>query len=163
VSAKRLHRGDTRRIIRALEVFEKTGSPISQLQRQFDRARPADQARVFVLAWPRELLNQRIDRRVDEMFELGLVDEVQALLQSTSQLSRTASQAVGYREVIQHLNGERSLAETIELVKLRTRQFAKRQMTWFRSLSECRMIELLTEPDVDELANQIVAAGSVLK
>ena len=161
-TARRLHAGDTRRIIRALEVFEKTGRPISELQRQFDRARPASQARVFVLCWPRALLNQRIDRRVDQMFTIGLVDEVRALLDRGTPLGRTASQAVGYREVIQHLRGERPLDETVELVKLRTRQFAKRQMTWFRSLSECRMIELVRAPDVEDLANQIVAQGSNL-
>jgi tRNA dimethylallyltransferase len=145
-SAGRLHPRDQRRLIRALEVYEKTGRPMSAWQQQFDRARPAEERRVFVLAWPKELLADRIDRRVEQMFAAGLVGEVEALLAAGRRLGRTASQAVGYREVLQHLAGERPLDETVELVKLRTRQFAKRQMTWFRSLSECRWIRL-GEPD----------------
>jgi tRNA dimethylallyltransferase len=76
------------------------------------------------------------------MFAAGLVDEVRRLLADERGLSRTARQAVGYREVVQHLAGERSLEDTIDLVKTRTRQFAKRQMTWFRSLSECRSVPI---------------------
>jgi tRNA dimethylallyltransferase len=142
VSARRLHPRDTRRVIRALEVWQKTGRSITELQRQFDRARPADACRVFVLDWPRAELIERINARVDAMFELGLVNEVRSLLTRPLGLSRTASQAVGYREVIEHLDAARELGKTIELVKLRTRQFAKRQMTWFRSLSECRFIAM---------------------
>jgi len=139
-AADRLHPNDTRRLIRALEVYEKTGRPISDLQREFDVARPADACRVFVLQWPTDELNARIDRRVDAMFAAGLVDEVRTLLGRPQPLSKTAAQAVGYREVIEHLRGERGLSETIELVKTHTRRFAKRQRTWFRSLSECRFV-----------------------
>ena len=131
---------DSRRLLRAIEVFEKTGQPISELQRQFDTGRPAQQCRVFVLDWPRPELHERIDRRVDEMFARGLVEEVQRLLASPHPLSRTARQAVGYFEVIDHLEGRQGLAETIDLVKTHTRQLAKRQTTWFRSLSECRFL-----------------------
>ena len=159
-SAARLHPRDTRRIIRALEVYEKTGQPISRLQQQFDRARPAEQARVFVLHWPRAEQNLRIDHRVDAMFAGGFVDEVRALQRLEQPLSRTATQAVGYREVIEHLQGSRSLSETIDLVKLRTRQFAKRQMTWFRSLSECRMIEGHEAADRITLSRRLVETGS---
>ena len=74
------------------------------------------------------------------MFAAGLVEEVRRLLAGPRPLSRTARQAVGYREVIEHLEGRRNLAETIELVQQHTRQLAKRQATWFRSLSECRFV-----------------------
>jgi tRNA dimethylallyltransferase len=154
-SARRLHPRDTRRVIRALEVFEKTGRSISELQRQFDRARPADACRVFVLDWPREKLAERIDRRVESMFDAGLVDEVRRLLAGPHPPGRTAAQAVGYREVIEHLHGVRDLAATVELVKLRTRQFAKRQMTWFRSLSECRFVEMSESRTAGEVAGQM--------
>src|SRR5207237_9038785 len=112
---------------------------------------------VFVLDWPREESENRIRLRVDWMFAAGLVDEVQRLCRERSPwrcesqaatvrewttLSRTASQALGYREVLEYLNGQRDLAATIELVRLRTRQFGKRQLTWFRSLSECRWISV---------------------
>lgn len=157
-AARRLHARDTRRLIRALEVFEKTGQPISAWQRQFEHARPADQCRVFVLDWPREKLAARIDRRVDAMFAAGLVDEVRGLLAQGIVLSRTARQALGYREVLAHLRGEVGLSETIDLVKTRTRQFAKRQVTWFRSLSECRWVSMAEGFDARSVAEQIASA-----
>jgi len=181
-TAAKLHPNDVRRVIRAIEVQNAVGKPISQLQQQFETGRQAHECRVFVLDWPREQLGERIRRRVDEMFAAGLVDEVRALKgqmgngewgmgneplfsrdaqrsaqrdQHTAPLSRTAAQAVGYREVIEHLQGLRNLPATIELVKLRTRQFAKRQLTWFRSLSECRWI-LVGEPlNPAEIAERI--------
>ena len=149
-AARRLHPRDARRVIRALEVFEKTGRPISDLQQQFDRARAAEECRVFVLDWPRVELSARIDRRVEAMFGSGIVSEVAELLAAGRNLGRTARQALGYREVLEHLDGRRNLPETIELVKTRTRQFAKRQLTWFRSLSECRWLPM--SPDADRSA-----------
>jgi tRNA dimethylallyltransferase len=156
-AASRLHANDARRLIRAVEVFEKTGRPISQWQQQFDVGRPTAECRVFVLDWPKLELHVRIERRVDEMFAAGLVDEVRGL---PHPLSRTARQAVGYREVIEHLEGRRSLAETIELVKQHTRQLAKRQATWFRSLSECRFVALSEPFDAAVEAERIVQQGA---
>ncbi|MEX2185192.1 MAG: tRNA (adenosine(37)-N6)-dimethylallyltransferase MiaA [Pirellulales bacterium] len=158
-TAARLHPRDRRRIIRALEVFEQTGEPISSLQGQFDRARPAAECKCFVIERPRDELTARIDDRVDAMFAAGLVDETLRLLAAGHTLSRTAAQAVGYREVIEHLHGERDLAATVELVKLRTRQFSKRQMTWFRSLSECHTISVSSADDAPQLVERLVAAG----
>lgn len=157
VAAARLHANDTRRLIRALEVFELTGRAISDWQRQFETGRPAEECQVFVLQWPKEELYPRIDARVDAMFAAGLVDETRELLSRPLPLSRTARQAVGYREVIEHLAGERNLPDTIELVKLRTRQFAKRQATWFRSLSECRFVDMSRDTNVIEVADRIAA------
>ena len=159
-AAGRLHPNDTRRLIRALEVYEKTGRPISELQQQFDMGRPADECRVFVLDWPRQQLYARINRRVDEMFAAGLVEEVRDLLARPRPLSRTARQAVGYREVIEHLAGERDLPKTVELVKTHTRQLAKRQLTWFRSLSECRPVPVSGPIDAAEVARRIASAES---
>ncbi|HQU45617.1 MAG TPA: tRNA (adenosine(37)-N6)-dimethylallyltransferase MiaA [Pirellulales bacterium] len=159
VAAQRLHARDVRRVVRALEVMEKTGRPISDWQQQFDRARPASACRAFVLDWPRDELYRRIDARVEAMFAAGLVDEVRGLLASGKRLSRTARQALGYREVLEHLDGRQPLADTIERVKTRTRQFAKRQLTWFRSLSECRWVK--AEPGVTgtSLADEITRAS----
>lgn len=142
LSAAKLHPNDTRRMIRALEVARTTGQPLSHWQTQFDEPRPAQNSRVFALHWPRAQLHARIDQRVEQMFASGLVNETQQVLARYGELSRTALQAVGYREVIEHLQGERDLAETIQLVKYRTHQFARRQETWFRGLSECRVLEL---------------------
>jgi tRNA dimethylallyltransferase len=153
LSAAKLHPHDKRRIIRALEVFRLTGQPISHMQMQFDEGLPAERCKVFVLDWPRSALHRRIELRVGRMFAEGLIEEVRSLLERYGELGRTASQAVGYREVIEHLDGKRSLEETVEQVKIRTRQFARRQETWFRSLSECRRVpqrEPLSAADVAE-------------
>jgi tRNA dimethylallyltransferase len=158
-AAERLHCNDKRRLIRALEVYEKTGRPISQLQRQFDHGRTAEACRVFVLDWPTAQLNARIDRRVDEMFAAGLVDEVRTLLAGSRPMSRTAAQALGYREVIEHLQEKQDLETTIRLVKTHTRRFAKRQRTWFRSLSECRFVPVADPIDPDAIARRIGEAG----
>jgi len=158
-AAARLHPGDLRRIIRALEVREKTGEPISQQQQQFETSTPADACRVFLVDRPRDELYVRIEARVDAMFAAGLVDEVRGLLASGRSLSRTAGQAVGYREVIAMLAGERDLAETVALVKTRTRQFARRQLTWFRSLSECRNVPVARDDDPAEIARWIADRG----
>lgn len=158
-AAARLHANDARRLIRVLEVYQKTGRPISELQRQFAVGRPAADCRVFVLDWPKAQLHARIGRRVDEMFAAGLVDEVRRLLAAPQPLGKTARQAVGYREVIEHLEGRCNLKETIELVARHTRQLAKRQGTWFRSLSECRFIPVGDPFDAVEVAERIVKGG----
>lgn len=156
LAAAKLHPNDKRRIIRALEVLHQTGVPLSHSQTQFDE-RPAQPARrVFVLNWPRAALHERIERRVEQMFADGLVAEVERLLATHASLGRTALQAVGYREVIEHLRGERDLAATIELVKARTRQFARRQETWFRGLSECRPIPMHDGDSPLDVASRIV-------
>jgi tRNA dimethylallyltransferase len=158
-AAARLHPNDTRRLIRALEVHAGTGSPISALQQQFEIGRAAEECRVFVLQWPRETLRQRIDRRVEAMFAAGLVEETRRLLHGKTPLGRTARQAVGYREVIEHLAGKLAIAEPIELVKLRTRQFAKRQLTWFKSLSECRSVPVAEPVDARRVSRHIHEVG----
>ena len=152
-AAKRIHPNDLRRTIRALEVFHQTGTPISSTQVHFHRR--ADES-VFCLDLPRADLYGRINRRTDRMFQEGLVEEVRELLGLEHELSRTARQAVGYREVLWHLEGRYSHAETIELVQRRTRQFAKRQLTWFRSLEECRFIPMAQMSDPDRAAEMIV-------
>jgi tRNA dimethylallyltransferase len=160
LSASRLHPHDKRRIIRALEVFRQTGEPISHQQTQFEDGTPAENCRVFVLSWSRSDLHGRIDARVDGMFTRGLADEVQCLLASHGALSRTAMQAVGYREVLEHLQGNHDLPATIELVKTRTRQFARRQDTWFRSLIECRRVSQGDQSEPAASAEEILKLGS---
>lgn len=154
LAASQIHPRDTRRLIRAIEVFRTTGQPISHQQLQFDEGTPADKCRVFVLRRPRDEQHERINTRVDQMFARGLVDEVRRLTADGKQLGRTASQAVGYCEVIEYLTGgdyETMVAKT----KARTRRFAKRQGTWFRSLCECRFVDIAGEVRAEELADQI--------
>lgn len=159
VSAHNMHPNDHRRIIRALEVFRLTGKPISHWQMQFDEGRSADDCRVFTIRHPRDILHERIEKRVDQMFERGLIDEVRGLLDRFGQLGHTASQAVGYQEVIAHLAGTMDLQQTIERVKVRTRRFARHQETWFRGLSECRIVDVEQPLDPEAVAEALIAIG----
>ena len=114
---------------------------------------------VHALRHARPVLHERIESRVASMFEAGLLDEVRGLLDKHGTLGQTAAQAVGYREAIDHLEERMPLDETIEKVRVRTRRFARHQETWFRGLSECRMIDLPTEFDSDRIAEQLVASA----
>ncbi|TWT88596.1 IPP transferase [Pseudobythopirellula maris] len=159
LAANQIHPNDSRRIVRALEVYRVTGQPISHQQEEFEEGRPAEACRVFVLQRPREEQHGRIEARVEEMIAEGLVDEVRALTADGNELGRTASQAVGYQEVIEHLAGDSDLPTTIERIKTRTRRFAKRQGAWFRGLSECRFVDLEPEEAPETIAGRIVEAG----
>jgi len=162
VAASQIHPHDTRRLIRALEVYRITGQPISHQQLQFDDSRPADRCRVFVLQRPTDEGRQRIDTRVDAMIARGLVDEVKELTRGGRQLGRTACQAVGYREVLDYRAGRIDSETMVEKIKSRTRRFSKRQKTWFRSLSECRFVDIAGEVDSQEVAARIEAEGREL-
>jgi tRNA dimethylallyltransferase len=155
VAASHIHPHDTRRLIRALEVYRATGEPISHQQLQFDEGRPADECRVFVLRRRREELHARIEGRVEAMVECGLVEEVRGLTANGGQLGRTARQAVGYREALAYIAGEYDRDEMIVHIKARTRRFAKRQGTWFRSLSECRFVDIEGEVDAARISAEI--------
>jgi tRNA dimethylallyltransferase len=133
VTWQKIDRKNPRRVIRALEVIRITGKRFSD---QRARWRTLD-VKLIGLEREREDLRRRIDRRVNEMFAVGLVEETRALLQRGLRENRTASQALGYKQVIDHLDGKCSLTELMELVKARTRQFAKRQMTWFKRQLPC--------------------------
>lgn len=139
VSAQRLHPNDLRRIIRALEVWELTGKPLSSRQTQWRDSLPQTRPdQILSLDVPREQLYERINERVRRMFAEGLVDEVQALREHP--LGREAAQAVGYKEVLAFLDGTMRLDETIVQVQTRTRHLAKRQLTWFRHLPAVRSV-----------------------
>jgi tRNA dimethylallyltransferase len=160
LSAAKLHENDVRRMIRALEVYKVTGRPISHYQLQFDTL-PSERAqRVFVLAWNRDALHDRINDRVDAMFAEGFVDEVRQLLDRFGEFSRTAIQGVGYREVVEHLRGQHDLGSTRSLVKIRTRRFARRQETWFRGMNECRWITRNPSRSWQEALQQILHPDS---
>jgi tRNA dimethylallyltransferase len=163
VAASQIHPHDTRRLIRALEVYRITGQPISHQQLQFDDGRPANQCRVFVLQRSPNEGRQRIETRVDAMITRGLIDEVKQLTRSKQPLGRTARQAVGYREVLDYLAGQLDLDVMIEKIKSRTRRFAKRQRTWFRSLSECTFVDIDEKSNAEEIVSQIVVAGEQVR
>lgn len=160
LAASVIHPNDTRRIVRALEVFRRTGQPISHQQMEFEDGRSAEACRVFVLRRDRAEQHRRIEQRVDQMLAAGLIDEARGLTTGGRRLGRTSSQAVGYREALEHLAGQTTLAEATERIKARTRRFAKRQGTWFRSLSECRFVDLDEGSTPEGIAEQIAAAGA---
>ncbi len=125
-----IDRANLRRIIRALEVIEITGKPFTaNLPREESIRYP--EARQFGLVMDRELLSERIDQRVNTMFEQGFVEEVQKLIPGGLLDGRTAQRALGYSQIVSHLQGEISLDAAIEETKRATRQYARRQETWF--------------------------------
>jgi tRNA dimethylallyltransferase len=158
-ASQAIHPHDERRIVRALEVHHATGVPLSEQQRQSPLPPDLRPKHVDWLHPPRAWLYARIDARVADMIGRGLVGEVHGLLSRYTRLSRTARQALGYREVIEHLEGRRDLPETIALIQKRTRQFAKRQHTWFRNLEECTAVAMTGEESPWELAGRIAEGG----
>ena len=145
-----------RRILRAVEVIRLSGNPFSDQRANWPASKENPFAsRSFGFAREKNDLQQRITRRVDEMFQRGLVAETEKLLKCGLERNQTATQAIGYRQVIEHLHAQHSLSETIELVKIRTRQFAKRQLTWFRRQMHLNWIQLDADASAAEAANQI--------
>jgi len=142
VAAVRIHVGDHKRLIRALEVYELTGKPISTLQSQWEANQPARHPAVWVgLSWDREELNRRINLRVKEMIAGGWVEEVRSLLRTYPVLSRTAAEATGYADLIEHVKGRIELDEAVERIKIATRQLARRQMKWFRRFNPVHWLD----------------------
>ena len=144
-----------RRVVRAVEVIRITGKPFSQQRAAWPERAPALAGRSFGLLRAREELHRRINRRVDAMFTAGLIEETRALLTRGLENNRTAMQAIGYRQVVEHLRGERGRLETIELVKQRTRQFSKRQSTWFRGQLELDWLELAADESPENTAKRL--------
>jgi tRNA dimethylallyltransferase len=136
-SAQRLSPNDVRRAIRALEVWELTGQPLSAWQTQWGKELAPSAPRCVWLERPREELYRRINARVEAMVAGGLIEEARALRALPRPLGREASQAVGYREAFEHLDGRLALADVVRAIQTRTRQLAKRQLTWFRHLPGC--------------------------
>lgn len=153
--AQRLHPHDTRRLVRALEVFELTGRPLSQQQQQQSLPDSERPPHVFWLSPPRDWLYDRINRRVLSMVASGLVEEVQRLLSADPPPGRTARQALGYKEIIDHLEGDQTLEEAVDTIQRHTRRLARKQTTWFRNLSECQEVTISGAETVEELADRL--------
>ena len=139
-AAIKIHPNDKKRIIRALEVFELTGKPISKLQEP-RRSVAGSPPLLIGLNLPREELYSRINQRVDSMIEKGLIDEVKGLLAKGYSKALPSFQALGYKEVVEYLDGKWNKEQMIEELKKRTRNFARRQMTWFRRFKNVRWVE----------------------
>ncbi len=141
-AAGRISPSDARRIIRALEVHRLTGRPISSFQTQFDAERPRHDWTIIGIRREKEVESRRINARVKRMIELGLVDEVRSLLAEEKPLSRQARCAIGYAEIIEHLEGRISLEEAIEQIKKNTRRLAKGQRTWFKTFRDIHWLDV---------------------
>jgi tRNA dimethylallyltransferase len=154
---EKIDRQNPRRIIRALEVIRLTGKPFSAQRATWSAATGKPQATSLFFGLVREAndLQSRMNARVDAMFRNGLVAETQELLKRGLAENKTAMQAIGYRQVVEHLRGERSLSETIELVKIRTRQFAKRQMTWFRRQAQMTWLDVGPSEKTDAIVERL--------
>lgn len=152
-AAARIHRNDSRRMIRALEVYELTGRPISSFQTDWEAGRFRHAAVWVGLDWEREPLNRRINARVKTMLAGGWVEETRRLLDTYGALSPTAAEATGYRELIDHVRGKMSLDDATEQIKIATRQLARKQMKWFRRWSRVRWIA--GDQPVEDLAQQL--------
>ena len=177
-TAQRLHPNDQRRVIRALEVFEITNQTLSSLQQQGPRPRDQRPAHVFWLSPPRDWLYRRIDTRVQQMFADGLIEEVNQLRRRTNSFSLTARQALGYKEVLDWFEADsaeaspsnstslrpsqKSLVELVDLIQTRTRQFAKRQHTWFRNLEEAEPVERSPDVSDDAIVDLILKQADAL-
>lgn len=141
-AAEQIHPNNVRRVIRALEICLSGGQTKSEIDRERSEYSDRYLPTVVGLLWSRPLLYERIDRRVDEMLQNGLLDETERLLrEGVFEVSETAAQAIGYKELLPYLRGECTLPAAVERLKIATRHYAKRQMTWFRAHGNVHWIE----------------------
>ena len=140
-SAEKIHKNNVKRVIRALEIYDKTGRKKSELDRESQNFIPEVFVGMITLDFlDRELLYRRIDTRVDMMVDMGLVSEVESLYQRGLLSGKTASAAIGYKEIVEFLENKCTLDEAIEKIKLASRRYAKRQLTWFRHKDGVKLI-----------------------
>jgi tRNA dimethylallyltransferase len=162
---RRIDRANRRRVIRALEVLRLTGRPFSEQQADWDKQGLetseeylSSAVSFFALQRSTADLHRRIDERVDGMFAEGLVAETRALLEQGLSENPIALQALGYRQVVSYLRGESSMEDTIQLVKQRTRHYAKRQMTWFRKEQAVQWLSVAQDEGAEGVAQRLVDA-----
>jgi tRNA dimethylallyltransferase len=162
MTAARLHPNDTVRIVRALEVYDLTGVPLTTwIERDREQRQPLPSVRIG-LTMDRKSLDERINRRVDAMIANGLVQEVRRLLESGAREGHGVMRGLGYREIAMHLRGTLALHEAVDLIKRNTRRFARRQWTWFRADRHIRWLDV-TSMALDEAAGEIAAMLSQYK
>ena len=156
-AAARIHPNDQRRIIRAIEVYQAAGRPISELQRQWDSGARRYDCVFIGLRRTKEDLHRRINQRAKRMIQAGLKDEVAALLAEPGALSDQAARAVGYAEMIDHIQGRITLERALEQIKINTRRLAKKQQTWHRRWLDVHWFDVPAEASGERLADQIIA------
>lgn len=142
------------RIIRALDVWKQTGKPFSSFHSNHE-IHPGEDTMVFGLKWPRQKLYNRINQRVDQMIEQGLVEEVKSILESGHSRKLQSLNTVGYKEIIKYLEGEWTLEKAVEKIKTSTRRYAKRQVTWFKRWEFIHWLEA-EELSVEEIKQRVL-------
>lgn len=161
-AAKNIHPNNTRRVIRALEVYKTSGTPISVMKtKTYGLASKYDIIKIFGLKRDRENLYDRINKRVDNMLKSGLLDEVERL--KRKKISLTAKAALGYKEIGGYLDGSYAQEEAVELLKRNTRRFAKRQITWFKKDPSITWIEVAKDDTADKIVNKIMKHLTAIK
>lgn len=150
-SAKFININNKRRIIRALEAIKATGKPFSSFRKEWDERKSKFNLKLFGLELPRDILYDRINKRVDDMVKNGLVEEVK-LLTDRGMMRGTAYQAIGYRQIADYIKGNIDLKNAIDEIKQKTRNYAKRQFTWFKSDPRIKWIDVSEKTD-----NQVVS------
>ena len=154
-AAKQIDLKNPRRVLRAVEVIRLTGRPYSEQRIGWEKLKRAPE-NLFCINREVDVLNQRIHKRVDEMFSLGLIEETQILIKQGLRDNRNACQALGYRQVLDLLDGELSLESVIDKVKIKTRQFAKRQRSWFRNQMQCDLLDWPKDENVDSFCELLL-------
>ncbi|MEG1880036.1 MAG: tRNA (adenosine(37)-N6)-dimethylallyltransferase MiaA [Oscillospiraceae bacterium] len=142
VSYEKIHPNNVQRVIRALEVYKATGKPKSEID-ILSRGEEIYDSEIFGLSLQREVLYDRINKRVDIMMDNGLVEEVKSILSMEVPKTATAMQAIGYKEIVRYLDGEYSLEKAVDAIKQESRHYAKRQITWFRRNEKIKWINVL--------------------
>ena len=156
VSAQNIHKNNKKRIIRAIEYFLMNNEPISSHNEvQREKKSPYDY-RFFVLNPPRDILYERINKRVDIMLENGLVDEVKKLREMGLSTANISMQGIGYKEIIEYLDGEVSLETAIENIKQNTRHMAKRQVTWFKRENDVIYVDPFSFESNDKIVDYMI-------
>lgn len=155
-AAERIHPNDERRIIRALEVYQTTGEPLSFWEQQVDRGRQRYDLLMIGLTRPREQIYGRINARVDMMVQAGLIEEARRLLAQGLDQNFIASQAIGYKELFSYLQGSEGLNDALERLKMNTRRYAKRQLTWFRADPRINWLDVSKYQQPNELVDDVL-------
>ena len=142
---KNISPNDKKRILRVLEIYKETGKTKTELERESRKNGIPYDYKIFAINMPREILYDRINRRVDIMIEKGLIDEVSYLYEKYGESLLTSMQAIGYKEVVEFLKGNCTKEEMIEKIKMETRRYAKRQLTWFRKIENIQWLDGLND------------------
>jgi tRNA dimethylallyltransferase len=153
-AAERINPNDAKRIIRALEVYQLTGKPISSFQKQWDQHQMKHDWKIIGLRREKADASGRINKRVKNMIDYGLVDEVKSLMDEEKPLSKQARCAIGYAEIIEHLNGQINLDNAIESIKINSRRLAKSQRTWFKTFTNVHWLDIAEDETPERILNR---------